>query len=255
MRIGGRFIVLKRHVVAIIARITFRAAAGIDRSEIAIEPAPRHFLASQQVADIRTGHLHVRAYIAVIETGLDVFYHRSIDYFARHTGWNCAVSLSRHQVQMAHDGHAEGGLERVVAHRIELSIVPQGSYGVAVVVAHRQIVDHRTVHRINRAGELDEHVEQAAVVSLLLIHVEVRVVAGESLRSIEAEGIDEVEVLSRDQTADTVRRRRIGERVEFGLERRVGGDGIGGEVMIERHIFVVDNDQIFDRRLSRREHQ
>jgi hypothetical protein len=92
------------------------------------------------------------------------------------------------------------------------------------------------------------------VVSLLLIHVEVRIVAGESLRSIEPERIGEIEVLRRDEAADTVRCGRIGEGLEFGLERWVGSDGIGGEIVIERYILVVDNDQKFDRRFSRREH-
>src|SRR5215469_1075279 len=134
---------------------------------------------------------------------------------------------------MADDSHAEVGPERVVAHCVVLRVVPERRHRVVVVIAHRQIRDHRTVFRIYRAGELYEHVEQPAVICLLLIHVEISIVAGEVLGPIEPKWISKIEILSSYYARAVINRWSIREWAETRFAARVLSIRIGGEVVIE----------------------
>ncbi len=71
--------------------------------------------------------------------GLDVGDHAAIGDCCRNAVAVASVGLPGDQIQMAHDGGAEFGVEEVVAHGVMLGIVPQRRDGVAVVVAHREI--------------------------------------------------------------------------------------------------------------------
>ena len=51
-----------------------------------------------------------------------------------------------------------------------------------------------------------------------------------------------------DQRAEPVDRRRVVGRVEGRFARRVQRDRVGREIMVERDIFLENNDQMLDRR-------
>ena len=78
------------------------------------------------------------------------------------------MSLSRDQIQMSHDRCAERSGEEIIAHRKVLSVVPQGSYGVAVVISHGEI---RSAPGSGRTERLRHFVDEPVVIGGLFIGV------------------------------------------------------------------------------------
>ena len=152
-----------------------------------------------------------------------------------------AVGLAGDEVQRAGGGRAEGRAERVVAHREVLRVVPQRRHGVAVVVAHRQ----RLVGAVAR--ELREAVHQPAVERLLLGRVVVVLVADDRFRAVDPERVERVRVFGQQVFGQPVHAGRVRRGVERGLAGRVGGVGVGPEVVIERDVLLEDDDQVLDR--------
>ncbi len=169
----------------------------------------------------------------------------------------CAVGLARDQVEGADRRRSEVRAVRIVTHREVLCIVPQGGHRVAVVVTHgeaRRAED--AAARGRRTGHADrgrEQVHQAVIEGELLRAVVVILVGGDGLRSIQAERIGSAEHIRRVQLVRIGREQparervgggRVGIRLEPGLPARVERVWIRAEVMIERDVFVEDDDDV-----------
>jgi hypothetical protein len=90
-------------------------------------------------------------------------------------------------------------------------------------------------------------VEQPAEARQLLVLVMVVVVAGHRVAAIEPERRHGVRIPGKQRRTQPVDRRGIGPREERWLPRRVHGDRIDPEVVIERVVFIEDDDQGLDR--------
>src|ERR1700726_2017312 len=82
----------------------------------------------------------------------------------------------------------------------------------------------------------------------LLVLVMVVVVTGRRVAAIEPERRHGVRIPGNQRRGQPVDRRGIGPREERWLPRRVRGDRIDPEVVIERVVFIEDDDQGLDRR-------
>ncbi len=248
---------------------------GGARGEAALEPAPGDVLLVEQVADVLAGHLTQRGAAGVVVVGAVVVgrvrvgvdgadalgvrrVHRvrvrgggpgRVGGAARAGDRDHAVGLARDQVQRAGGGRPVGGVEGVVGQRVLLGVVPHAGDGVAVVVVHGQA---RRAVQAAGAGVLGrvlhEQVVLAAVERQLLRRVAVVLVAGQQVRGGQPGRRVEVRVL-RQQT-----RRGLGvdllRGVLRGRERRAVGVRrvrVGAEVVVERHVLVVDDHQVLDR--------
>ncbi len=171
-----------------------------------------------------------------------------------------AIGLAAHRFERARGGRAVGVGISVIAQGEVLRVVPQRGDGVAVVVAHDLALGTEGAHaaRRRRAGVFREQVSLAAVISLLLGGVGVVLVGGGGLGAVETVGlggigavggVGEVGVVAQQIGADQIvdrRRARLGGERRFA--RRVGGRGIGGVVVVERHVFLIQHDHMLDRR-------
>jgi hypothetical protein len=137
--------------------------------------------------------------VALVVGRLDIFDYCAIHNLAWNVGGCGTVCLARDQIEMAGDRNAEVARKGVIAHRVMLSVIPNRRDGVAVVVTHRQVRDAPSIR--HRACELNKHIQEPAVICLLLVHVEVRVVAGLGLGAIQPERVCEIEILIRDYPA------------------------------------------------------
>jgi hypothetical protein len=91
-------------------------------------------------------------------------------------------------------------------------------------------------------------VEQPAETRRLLVLVMVVVVTGHRVAAIEPERRHGVRIPGNRRRGQPVDRRGIGPREERWLPRRVRGDRIDPEVVIERVVFIEDDDQVLDQR-------
>jgi hypothetical protein len=91
-------------------------------------------------------------------------------------------------------------------------------------------------------------VEQPAETRRLLVLVMVVVVTGHRVAAIEPERRHGDRIPGNQRRGQPDDRRGIGPREERWLPRRVRGDRIDPEVVIERVVFIEDDDQGLDRR-------
>ena len=225
------------------------------RSKSALEPAPRHALGVQEIADVRAAHEDgagaggaALVGAAIVEIGIGVADIRAIDDVAvAEQGLRGAVRLARNEVERARRRGAEGRAEGVVVEREMLRQVPQRRHRVAVVVAHHGLAAGPAAFAA-LPGRLHEHVGEAHVHSLLLVRVVVVLVAAVGLAAVEAEWGELVWIGRKQPVIEAVDGRRAGGGFEARLARRVGGVRVGREIVIERHVLLEDDDDVLDRR-------
>src|SRR5215831_8422859 len=140
-----------------------------------------------------------------------------------------------------------------------LRVVPERGDGVAVVIAHHETGGREGAGptRASAASEFRKEVGLAAVVRALLRRVEVRLVGGGGLRSIEAERIrgaiavlriPRVWVVREELAAKSIAGRRVRRRGERRFAGRIDRNGIDAEVVIVGDVLAVHDDKMPDRR-------
>ncbi len=259
VRIGRGEVILERLMVRDVVALRFAVAADVHgaadrlparastrRREPSLEPSPRHAAIVQQVSNVAPGHRHVVARGAVVIGRLWVPDHAPRDRLAG-DGRKGAIDLPGDQIERPGRRRPEGRVERVVAHREVLGVVPERRHRVAVEVAHDLAL---VAPRCAVAGELDELVHQPVVEGQLLLGVVVPLVAGRGLRAAEAERIHRVRILRHEAGAESVHRRRPAQRMEGRLAGGIHGLGVGREIVIERHVLLENDDEMADRPAS-----
>ncbi len=160
------------------------------------------------------------------------------------------MGLPGDEIQRAGSGGAESGAERIVAHREVLCVVPNRGHGIAVVVTHHDAGPFagRVAAPAGRSHGLDKLVHEAGIESFLLVVVIVILVAGHRLCSRQPEGLNRIGIVREQRAVQSIHRRRIRRGVKCRLGRGViGRHGIRGKVMIKRHIFLEDDDDMLNR--------
>src|SRR5260370_19507104 len=101
------------------------------------------------------------------------------------------MSLSGNEIQCAGCRGPENGPEGVVAHRVVLGVVPEGGYGIAVVVSHddRFAVPSHVTARARCSYRLHELVHGARAQRFLLVQIVMILIAGDGLGARETEGL------------------------------------------------------------------
>src|SRR5205807_6904892 len=104
--------------------------------------------------------------------------------------------LTRSEVQVSQSRRTKIGAEEVVIHREVLSIVPESSHSVAVVVTHNKTLSQAQIIApgLRCPIELDKFVHQAPVQGLLFAGVIVTLIADDRLRAIQAERLNRVRI-------------------------------------------------------------
>src|ERR1039458_5655001 len=158
----------------------------------------------------------------------------------------CAARLSRSEVERTQHGRAISRVKEVVADAEALRVVPYRGDGVAVDIPHDEVA--RATRGLPRAGGLDELVHAPAVVSLLLCGVAVIVVAERNercgLRATHTPGLLEIGIVLAQLLREAVYFRRIRRPAKRRLTGQVFGMGISCKIMIERLVFLKDDDHM-----------
>src|SRR6202000_271194 len=168
-----------------------------------------------------------------------------------------AVGLAGHDFERAGGRRAVAVGAGVVAHGEVVGIVPQGAEGVAVVIAHDLALGAERAAAAGRAvtGVEREQIGRTVVLGLLFRGVAVVLVGGGDLRHVETERVGRAGAVRRvgevrvvGQQAGGVDGVVVGLRVLLGVEGRladrVGRVGIGAEIMVERDVLAIDDDQV-----------
>ncbi len=143
-----------------------------------------------------------------------------------------------------------------------LSVIPQGGDGVAVVVAHHQAgsVECASPARTRGSGVLRKQVHRQLVERGLLGGVGVVLIRRCSLGQIQTEriggagaiaGIGGVRIRGDQRAAQPVDGRSARRGGELRLTGRIGGRGVGREVVIEGYVFLENHHEVLDRSRGR----
>ena len=196
-------------------------------------------------------------------------------------GGSEAVGLARDQV----DGAGRRGAELrgvvIVVQREMLGVIPQGGDGVAVIIAHHQRLAADAGRRRTRGSdEGRETIHPPIVIGAFLRAFVVPLIRGQRLGRRQAErvrrpgavdlavvgrcriggvavGIVVEEIQARERREMMVHVERGGEAVDLRRARRrhelrlagqVEGVRIGAEIVVERDVFLEDDDDMLDRR-------
>ena len=167
---------------------------------------------------------------------------------------NSTIGLAADQVDRAGRGRPELGVVGIVVQRVVLGVVPQRRDRVSVVVVHDDpvgaivaLVGERRLRAAATGGVLDELVHEAHVIRGLLGRVAVVLVTGHCLRAVQACGQIGVRVGGQQRVVQAVDVRSTRSRLELRLVGRVGGVGVGAEVVVERDVLVEQHDHVLDR--------
>src|ERR1700722_1368570 len=234
--VRSRFVVLEGIVVAVIDA----GASGCPqqsgrRRKVAIEPSPTYTGGIEQIADVLPGHHYHRGSTAIVPARRDIRNHRSVYYLARDRWSVGLMSLSRDQIQMSHDRCAERSGEEIIAHRKVLSVVPQGSYGVAVVISHGEI---RSAPGSGRTERLRHFVDEPIVIGGLFIGVVIVIVASEKLTAIKSKWRRRIRIVLLKPGSQSIHTRSLGGRGKRGLAFWIQCVRVSAEVVIEGDILI-----------------
>ncbi len=222
---------------------------AMGRVEAALEPAPSHALAAEQLSYVGPRHADGGRGGAVVELGVGVLDHgaghRQPLSRIRQVGRLGALRPAGDEVERAGRRRAEDGVEVVVAHRVMLGVVPERRDRVAVEIVHH---DLGVALRPGGAHRLDEAVHEPAVIGLLLLAVAVIHVAGGGLGAGQPLGSGGIGIGGEQRPFEPVDGRRAGQGVESGLAGRVQRVRIGAEVVIEGDVLLEDHDEVLHRR-------
>ena len=129
-----------------------------------------------------------------------------------------------------------------------LRIVPQGSNGVTVVIIHYQtwLIELWTGAGFS-VGHFDELIHQAAIHGRLFVTVVMVLITGQRFIPAQAHGIGTVRVVVQQGLIEAIDLWRAFAGNELRLAVRVFGIGISREIMVEGHVFLVNDNDVFDR--------
>jgi hypothetical protein len=235
------------------------------RRKPTLEPPPADALGVQQVADILAGrylYCSLAGGSGAAQVGATIVERRVGIAGNRNQRARCRdrsirerkrdhgiAGLSRDEIDGTYSRRAEHAAVRIVVQRVVLSIIPHPGDRVAVKIRHH-CGSVASAADADTPGSLDELVHQPAVEGLLLVGIIVIHVTGVGLRTIETIAQCEVRIVGQQSGGDeTVDGRRVVARDKAGFARRVRGEGVGPEIMVEADILKVDDYDVLNRRL------
>src|SRR5579872_6918895 len=135
-----------RPIELAVLRRAHRGSIGVPGagSEAALEPTPRDPFLIEEIAHVEAGHRYgvrgrrhtiVKRRTNVVDDGTVQQRRRRSSSVVRYGG---SIRLSRYEIQVPERRWTEVGTEEVVIHGKVLSVIPECSHGVSVVVTHHE---------------------------------------------------------------------------------------------------------------------